>query len=537
MTQTRKLLQQVRLRQRLAAVGRSLYISVLALVGIYAAVLLVSRLFAVIPDWFNLWTIAVVPVLGLLIAVLFHRRPSQADAARAADQAADAKDLYLTATMLDNAPGAYAPIVVEQAEDKAGALRGSTVVPWAWGQRTGHVTIAMLVLLAGVSFLPQLDPFGVHEQKRLEEERKERLAKSVKETDKKVEALKQSDLQLEHSRPVEHTLEALQKTFNQTKPQDPAGNLRKLDAHRDRLQRQWQAKKLASSLNDKSTSQRFGGMKSEKAKKWEEQLKSGKTEGLKQELSEMKNLAEQIQSTEDEAKRQQLQKELQERLKELSEFAEGQPGGEGMSDALKQAMQQLDMSQMEGLDQEALDALSQSMDLSELELDQMAQNQRDLESLEKAIKALQQAKQLNKQNQMDGAKCEGCNGISEYEKLFAQMLKNGQGKGDGPGMGGPGRGKGNIAPEDDSQQTTFQTEREKSQLQAGKILMSWKDKGVSEAGDAQKDYRKQITEVKQGVSEAITAEEVPPGYHDAIKRYFDTIDRTAPPATTPDQSQ
>ncbi len=29
--------------------------------------------------------------------------------------------------------------------------------------------------------------------------------------------------------------------------------------------------------------------------------------------------------------------------------------------------------------------------------------------------------------------------------------------------------------------------------------------------------------VKQGVSEALQAEQVPPGYHDAIKKYFDTL--------------
>jgi hypothetical protein len=32
-----------------------------------------------------------------------------------------------------------------------------------------------------------------------------------------------------------------------------------------------------------------------------------------------------------------------------------------------------------------------------------------------------------------------------------------------------------------------------------------------------------VREVKQGVSEAIQQEQVPPGYHDAIKKYFDTL--------------
>ena len=36
-----------------------------------------------------------------------------------------------------------------------------------------------------------------------------------------------------------------------------------------------------------------------------------------------------------------------------------------------------------------------------------------------------------------------------------------------------------------------------------------------------------MNQVKQGVSEAILLEQIPPGYHDSIQRYFDTIDQSA----------
>ena len=42
-------------------------------------------------------------------------------------------------------------------------------------------------------------------------------------------------------------------------------------------------------------------------------------------------------------------------------------------------------------------------------------------------------------------------------------------------------------------------------------------------GTRAEDFRNTVREVKQGVSEAIQQEQVPPGYHEAIKKYFDTL--------------
>ena len=42
-------------------------------------------------------------------------------------------------------------------------------------------------------------------------------------------------------------------------------------------------------------------------------------------------------------------------------------------------------------------------------------------------------------------------------------------------------------------------------------------------GARTEDYREAVREVKQGVSEAIVAEQVPPGYHTAIQKYFDSL--------------
>ncbi len=43
-----------------------------------------------------------------------------------------------------------------------------------------------------------------------------------------------------------------------------------------------------------------------------------------------------------------------------------------------------------------------------------------------------------------------------------------------------------------------------------------------------------VTAVKQGADEAILQEQIPPSYHDAIQKYFDTIEvKNAGPSQAP----
>jgi hypothetical protein len=60
-------------------------------------------------------------------------------------------------------------------------------------------------------------------------------------------------------------------------------------------------------------------------------------------------------------------------------------------------------------------------------------------------------------------------------------------------------------------------------LTDGKMLLEWKTKEVGETWERAAQFRDAVRGVKQGVSEALQAEQVPPGYHDAIKKYFDTL--------------
>lgn len=55
------------------------------------------------------------------------------------------------------------------------------------------------------------------------------------------------------------------------------------------------------------------------------------------------------------------------------------------------------------------------------------------------------------------------------------------------------------------------------------MLLKFKANELAPAGEARREYQESAEKVKQGVREALLREDVPPGYHEAIQKYFDEI--------------
>jgi hypothetical protein len=226
-----------------------------------------------------------------------------------------------------------------------------------------------------------------------------------------------------------------------------------------------------------------------------------------------------------------MQQKARKRLQELADFAGKKANSNELGAALKRAMEQMELGKKEGMSSEGLEAAKQSLELSKMELEQLAQSIDDLNQLEKSLQAIQKARQANSKESLDGKQCEGCQSIDDYAELYAKLMGQGgfkEGEADKPGGGmkGPGQGEGGKAPEDDAAKTAFKDEHSKSAIKAGKILLTLKSKGMGEKGDAKTQFRDALRNVRQGVSEAILTEQVPPGYHDGIKNYFDSIDES-----------
>ncbi len=550
MPRSLQLLKQVVIRLRLASIGARVYRAFLAFCAVYGAFLLVSRLGGFWIEWTN-WTdwktpvgLALVPGLALLIGLAWHRRLNLVDAARAIDQQHGTKDLFLTVALIEKSAGEYQALVAKAAEDKAVKLRAGTVVPYDFARRLSRAVAVALLIGIGVWGLPQLDPFNKVEAARVVKDKRKDFEDTKKATENRTAQLQKDESEGPLSEETKKAIENLKTALNKMKPSEKSENLKELVGQQKFLGDKWRklsSEKLKELLSQNPQGQQFGATDKDKLEKWTKELQEGSTKSLQQELEEIKKDLEQLAKTDDPVKKAELEKQIKKKMKELSDFASQKANSKPLTAALQRAMKQLEMSKMEGLDKESLEAAEKSLDLTKLELKEIAQSAKDLKALEEALKVVQMAKQLNDQEKLDNeAMGEGTQTIEEYAEFYAQLIaqmgggeEDGEGgEGDGDGLGGEGMGDGGVAPEDDSIKTDFKTEQSRSAVTAGKVLLSVKTKGLSDKGDASKDYKTLIQKVKQGYSEAILQEQIPPGYHEGIKSYFDNIDKSDKAATT-----
>jgi hypothetical protein len=541
------LLRLVNYRLQCRSLVWAAYWSLIAVYGVYAAALLTRRLTGAIPDYFTWTTFCAVPLAAVAIGLLWHRRPVLTDAARAVDQTTGVKDLYLTLSLLDSSAGEYQPLVVQSAEDVAGRIDPKRVVPFQVRGRYWHALWLPAAVACGLVFLPQLDPFGKVASAALVAQRKDRLADSRKQTELRLAEIQQQAEDRDDQNPTDESIDRLKLALNKMQPAERKQNLRALGDEQKGLGEKWRklaSEKLKNLLKSAPMAdQQFGLGEQEQLRKWSEEMQHGSADGLKNELKELQEKLKELAKTDDPIKKQELQKEIKDRLKNLDKFAQQNLDAQSLSAALQRAMKQIDLAALDDLSDEALDAALDSLELSEMELEEIAQSAEDLKRLEEALKTIQMAKKLNDFDKLDGRQTSNLKSMQEYQELYKKLLAECQGqcqgegvcpgcpvcRGRGLGMRGPGTGEGNVAPEDDSVKSDFQSETSKSAVQAGKVLLSMKTKGLGEKGNAVQDYRGLLQQVKQGASEAILQEQIPPGYHEGIKSYFDTLE----PANAP----
>lgn len=482
-------------------------------------------------------TLLVVPVVLLLAAILawlMTPRATADDAARAADRAIDGNDLFLTSVRLRDRSGTvgeFAPLVLRDAESAVPRVNAELAAPIVWQRPLGWAASGLAVVLISALLIPQFDPFGTVAAAEVTAKEHKRLKSLQEETKQRKQELRSKQTEAQLSDEVVRSIDDFKKSLRQMQPNNPKRNQERLAKSQEKLGDQWRktsAEALQKSLQRQNQEQQFGSRHSETLMKWQKELQQGSTESIRKELQDLKEQLQSLAKTEDPAERQEKLRDIEKRMKSLEDFARQSMDSKPLAAALERAMQQLDAArkaaasdeQQQQMAQEALSAMKESLELSELELQEIAQSARDLQEIEKALKTLQEARQANQNKPLDGAACEGCVSLEDYQALYAAMSG---GRGSGQGTGGEGFGEGGEVPEDDSVATDFTPEQSKSAITAGKILLSLKSKGLSDSGDAEQNYAGQIDQVKQGVSEAILAEQIPPGYHDNIKHYFDTL--------------
>ena len=533
-----KLLMNVARRMRVAAIGRSFYFAFLILCGLFAVTLLAVRLSGLVPGLLapstGTWlAFSAVPVLALLMALLVHAKPTLPDAAQLVDRSTGAKDLYLTLSLIDTSAGEYQPLVLRSAEAQAKRVAPEKVLPFAWHRRFWHAVWLPAMVAIGVMFIPQFDPFGKVAKADQVAKRHEALVESRKATELRLDEVCRKIEEHEEHNATDDVIDELKLAFNKMVPTKRDENLKTLMAEQKdigKLWRQLSAERLKDLMSESTNGdQQFGANEDEKLKKWQQELQQGNAGGIQKEMQDLKQALQKIAQTKDPVKRSELMQNLKERLKDLEKLAEDKLHSEELASALERALQQLELSEQSDQTQEALQSALESLELSQQELKELEQSVKDLKELEQALKTIQQAKKVNDAEKLDGDQAGQCKTLADYEQLYARLLAEEGGDAndkEGNGLGGKGIGKGGEAPEDDSVESGFKSEQSKSAVVAGKMLLSMQQKGEAEKGEAVRDYKTLLQTVKQGAMEALNTEQIPPGYHEGIKGYFDALEKT-----------
>lgn len=543
---TEKLLAGVARRWRWAELGKrfvqwSCWLAALFLLG-----LMVARLSALLPDVFTPPTLLLIPALGAVLAWLTYRRVARAEAARMVDRFQGNHDLFLTAVHLDASAGTYQERIRERAEAVASqGERMAEVVPWNWRGSLGRLFIVAIILSIAIRWLPQWDPFGKDEERQWLGRQEDRLEALERETEAQLKALAPSEEEAsERDEAIQQSLTKLREAFRLAKPEERRETAQKLRESQKELGQFWKQlndDKLREALDEAASEQmqqfgKSGRSLTPEAKALRDQLREmlreGEAKELQKKLSEMLEKAEALQkpgATPEE--RRQGAKELQRSLQELADAVASEAPSEALKDTLQRAIEQMQMAQNEALGEKAMEGAQKSMEQLQRQMEGLAQQLQQLQRLEEALDAARLAQQLNEMGKMPG-EADSSGTMKDYAELYRELLAQmGAGReGEGEGMRGPGTGEGGVAPEDESLETAFKDEKSPSHLVAGKTLLEWKTEGVSEAGEARQAYQESITQLKQGLSEAIRQEQVPAGYHSQIRSYFDRLEEAPPMA-------
>ncbi|MDA0812672.1 MAG: hypothetical protein O3C21_09825 [Verrucomicrobia bacterium] len=502
--------------------------------GIYLVLLLVSRLSGLIPDIFSMSAVLAVPGMALLSALLMHRATAPEDGARLIDEREQANDLFLTALQLRPQNGEFEPLVAERAEAAAAAVDPARIVPWRWDAKFSYAIVALAALVPVSGYTPQLDPFKKMEEARREDAREKKLEETRVATALQAQALEDKGSE-SRSEAIERELAKLEESFRAARPElkeQTRQSLTERQAEMGKMWKQLSDEKLRDALSKSKAGQKFGSQ-SPMRKKFREMAEDGKLSEVQKEMEKMKEELKDLAGKPDSADQRKKLDELKEKMQAMAEAMSETLGSDKLNKAMERALEQMDMANMPDLAQEAIKAMQESMELSKDELENLAEALKEMENLQQGLSAAQLAKALNEMGELNGeGEGDTGRGMSDYEKLFKEMMA-GKGMGQDPGQGqgefgGEGHGEGGKAPENPDSPTDFKSEKSKSALQKGKLLMNIKSKGQADVGEVDEAYKEAIGALREAASEAILQEQIPPGYHDSIRDYFDQMEQVSP---------
>ncbi|MFZ4572918.1 MAG: hypothetical protein ACOYN0_00890 [Phycisphaerales bacterium] len=525
------------------------------------------------------WSLLLTAGLPLALATLafaaiwaYAARRREAAVARHVDEAAGLKESLSTALYIERSTDPWAGAVLETAGATARRVDVRQAVPITAPRSWPMPVAALLAFFATFVALPHFDLSGERSKQAKSQQRQDELLKVKAETNadqKKLEELvKKANVELKLD-------EAAEDTGDSKKPeeQDPEAfrrsAVKSLTSMAEKLQEMREGEKAPQleALREKMQQLRQPGPgplddfsrqlargdfnKAQQAlEQMQKELGDASMSADKKEQLEkqLENLAKQLEKAAD--AQQQVQKEMEKQgidKKTAQELAkQAAKGGDelqkameqmkNLSDAQKQQLMQMAMSQMKSAEQcqnmsEAMSKMAKGMSQEGMqssegmegmeqlakELSDMEMMQSDMENLDAALdEAKEQLAKLgqclggNANGEKDG-ECEGGPKIGTW--------KPGEGRKQGQGSGGPGRGNG---PSPDAEPTDYQTVKKKADVKnvGGPTIGTRLVYGEQVKGQSTAEFADAVAAAEAQASEDITNHQVPREYQDAVKTYF-----------------
>ena len=490
------------------------------------------------------WAVVAVTVLLLWLG----RQPSRMQVSLLLDDRLRLHERFSTTLALAEMEDPFADAARDEARRSAGhaSIRGHFPIRpskcWIYAVST-WLTVMVLAL-----FLPQKDLLGFLRKKEQEEEKTQQLEKAkvaikdaaspVKSTVERLgepelaDALSKLDQMPKNAKPQEIKRQAIRKLGDLSDKIKKMQNSAQLDSV-NMMQKMF--KQLRGSADPFSQNMRLALAKGNfaQASNLLNQLQKELAEG-KLNIEQQKALSKQLQTL---AKRlEELAQKNDEFEKELEQLGLDKKLAKMSDEQLRQALQKqgLASDKIEELMRKAAasrSAMSRCAGLGRAmaacgagglsgdELAAVMEQLDDIESLKQQLMLTQAT--LDEIARAIGCLGEGmCDGPGGYGP-FAEGLSNGA----GAGTGGPGTGYG-PRKTDDSGQTGTKRVRTTNKPGQGPVIASWYFKESQIKGEAMRDFTEVVQAARDGAAEAISENEIPRRYEDAIKTYFSQLEQS-----------
>ncbi|MBN2588529.1 MAG: hypothetical protein JXA96_01600 [Sedimentisphaerales bacterium] len=494
-------------------------------------------------------------VATAIFAIWFYKQPSKLQISLLLDQRMGLKERFSTALKISDNHDAFSEAACKEALNKAESMNLHGHFPIKLSKGWAYTSTLWLIVVLLFAFMPQKDLLGIQNRRNKENQ----AAKQKEDAESKVkEATASVKIQMKkiNDPNIAEALGKLSQLPEGAKPEEVKRDaIRQLGDLSEKVKNMQKSETLASMKMMQQMLKQLKGSPDSFSSKLRMELAKGNFGQASALLKQMQNEIKEDKLSDEQKKKlseqmQALSKALEDLAKQSDEF-EKELESMGLDKELaKMGKKELkEALQKQGLSSDQIEDLMNKAAASKMARDKLSQMANAMagsgmgggagmstgDELSDAIEQLDGLEALQQQMMLTEASLnEIARAIGSLGQGMGQGLGNGQGPWDegdtsrvGNGTGGPGMGTG-TRPTDDEGDYDTKKDIINRPPQQGPIIASWYFKDIQVEGETKRDLSEVIQTGRDNAAEAISENEIPRRYEEAIKSYFGNIEQNFP---------